>query len=115
MTTFNPSVAPSVGLSVSTKANVKRLSFGDGYSQRTPEGLNHISREISLSWPVLTNSEALALESFFVSQGGVNMFYYTLPGEASAKKWTCAEWEKTYLDGPYFSFTAKLKEEFDLA
>jgi phage-related protein len=115
MTTFTPSVDPSAsGTSKDTVAQVKRAEFGDGYSQRARDGLNSVKRTVTLSWDALTTAEADALESFFETQAGADLFTYTLPQESTAYKWTCSHWRRAPIDYGVVTFSADLIQEFDL-
>lgn len=112
ISTFNPAVRPSPGTSSTNELSLNKTSFGDGYAQTSPRGLNHIRKSVTLRWDALTLDQAKDLETFFVGLGGVTPFYYTLRWESAARKWTCEEWAIT--DGSPFSFTATLKENFTL-
>lgn len=110
--TFNPTVPPSPG--TSDKPNIKKLQadFGDGYSQAVPDGINHIKREISLSWDLLTPVQATELTDFFRARQGCEPFYYTPSDELTALKWICDDWSDTRSDGGFRRVTAKLMQSF---
>lgn len=108
--TFTPAVRPSPGSTISREVSLRKASFGDGYTQSSPKGLNHIRASLSLKWDALTLAEAIALESFFVSKGGFTPFYYTIRGENEAKLWTCENWERS--DGAPATFSATLLQSF---
>lgn len=116
MDTFAPEVDPSQsGSSKSTNANVNVSQFGDGYSQRARNGLNSISRSLSLNWEYLTIEQAQALDSFFESQGGDKAFLYQLSGDPIERMWTCNSWKNGYDGGVVGSYSATLVEVFDIA
>ncbi|CAJ0610674.1 unnamed protein product [Cylicocyclus nassatus] len=96
---FSPSVIPSVGSSVNSSARVLVADFGDGYSQRAADGINNIDTTVSLQWNNLTGTQANSIDNFFMQMGGYESFYYTLPTESIAKKWTCEKWDKSYQTG----------------
>lgn len=111
---FSPPVGPSVGgTSRSVTPRVRRNQYGDGYSQRTPDGINTFPRKATLRWNMLSYADAQAIEDFFVGLGGSAPFSYTLPGESTARKWTVVSWERSELDGQLQQVTAQLVEEFD--
>jgi phage-related protein len=90
--------------------------FGDGYSQRVADGINHIRKNVTLTCAFLTESEKETLADFLRERGGYESFYYTLPSEASARLWTCREpIQTTPAQANLWNVTFKLREEFDLA
>jgi phage-related protein len=83
----------------STKAvepRVRRTDFGDGYAQRSRAGINNIDEKWSVSWSILTATEASAMDDFFRMQGGVDWFWWRAPGDSVAKKWTCPSWQRSF-------------------
>jgi phage-related protein len=111
--TFNPPIAPSPGTSQTPKINIHEAEFGDGYSQPTAAGLNHIRREIQLKWDALTLSQKNSINNFFTGKGGYTPFYYQIYGDDSALKWTCKEWT---VDSPagYWTISATFVQSFAL-
>lgn len=110
LNTFNPPMRPSAGTNITPEVNLRKAQFGDGYTQNSPNGLNHIRRVVTLRWDFLTLTQALQMQNFMVGQGGYIPFYYALNGEGSVRKWTCESWSVT--DGHPAKFTATLKENF---
>src|SRR5436309_1661868 len=88
LNTFNPTPGPSPGTATKYKAKLKRAEFGDGYTQVTRDGLNHLRRIVTLHWEVLLEAQADAIEAFVVDQGGDVPFLYTVRGDVQ-RKWTC--------------------------
>ncbi len=85
--TFNPSINPSVsGTGVKKKPRILTANFGDGYQQRTPDGLNYDEKEVSLSWDALDFIQFTEILNFFENHKGYISFYYTFPGENDANK-----------------------------
>lgn len=99
--TFTPPMNPSVGAINKPKVSVLRADFGDGYSQATRSGLNHIRNEFSLTWEVLTPTQADAIEAFLIQQGGDIPFLWSRPGKSTPDKWTCENWEVSFLSPLY--------------
>tara|TARA_R110002020_G_scaffold61270_2_gene165020 strand:+ start:1231 stop:1587 length:357 start_codon:yes stop_codon:yes gene_type:complete len=112
--TFAPPLTPSIGLTDKPEIKVNRADFGDGYSQASPAGLNHIRRVITLKWNVLALDEAQAIEAFFKARRGTDPFTYRIPREASATKWTCEDWNTSRDTGGFVSIEATFRESFDL-
>ena len=115
--TFAPPVAPSPGQTTqkTVTGNIRRAEFGDNYSQRAPDGLNAVKRQLMLSWPALVSTDCATIESFFLAEGsGATAFFYTPYLESTALKWTCSTWTKGYVDGDIVSLEATLVQEFDV-
>src|SRR5690606_11010776 len=108
--TFNPAVAPSPGTQRTPEIALNKASFGDGYTQASPKGLNHIRRVLTLKWDGLAPDEGLALESFFAERGGYKPFWYEHHSDGVRRKWTCESWSG--VSGTPNTFTATLKEDF---
>lgn len=113
--TFNPPLPPSPGSSDKPEVRIRKAEFGDGYTQSTADGLNHVRRVLVLEWPVLEAAEADAIIAFFRTQGGYRTFLYTPPGESDPVKWTCEDWPKSYLGSSRYSVTATLRQSFVVA
>lgn len=114
LATFAPAMQPSVGATNKPKVKVLLASFGDGYSQATADGLNHIRDEFSLTWEVLTASQADYVDTFLREQGGHTPFLWTAPGQVTPQKWTCEEWSETFIQGGYRRMTATFIQSFNL-
>lgn len=109
--TFRPDPGPSPGTGFKPTIKVHEAEFGDGYSQPTPAGLNHIREELTLKWDALTEDQMHRLNAFFREHKGVIPFYYKPVGDKKPRKWTCKEWDRAMPDG-LWTFSATLKEDF---
>ena len=89
MKTFRWKVKP--GMDVASSPSVRKVRFGDGYSQRAPAGLNADLKTYSVTLSV-HRWEATALESFLAEHGGWKAFLWTPPYEWRQIKVTCAKW-----------------------
>ncbi len=108
--TFTPSIAPSPGTQSKPKIALYKAEFGDGYTQLSPKGLNHIKQALILRWDGLTELQMFELKSFFESHGGYRPFYYEPRGYPGLLKFTCADW--SIVDRTPWSFEAKLEQSF---
>jgi phage-related protein len=111
-TTFNPPVPPSPGTSDQPRIRKLEAEFGDGYSQAVPDGLNHIKREISLDWDLLTPTQSNDIIAFFRARGGCEPFFWTPSDETTALKWICEEWSEKRIEGGMRAVTAKFVQSF---
>jgi phage-related protein len=112
LTTFAPSVGPSPGTTMKPDVSLNEVSFGDGYTLASPNGINHIRHKISLRWDGLTQAQHDELRAFFLALKGNQPFYYTHAGDGVLRKWTCKDWSSTL--GVPLKFTADLVENFSL-
>jgi phage-related protein len=111
MATF-PSIAPTYGAQKSSQPAVRKVQFGDGYSQRLTFGLNQNPKSWSLTWEV-SEANADTIEDFLDARGGAESFDWTPPDTATSYKWICEQWTKTI---PYLnraSITATFTQVFE--
>jgi phage-related protein len=109
---------PAVSYGVSSKKSFRVLSadFGDGYSQRTPDGLNNEIESISMVWNTLSYSDAAIITNFLDGCGGSQAFSYTPPGQAVSKNWTCpAGYTFKAQNASYTDLTATFVRVYDLS
>ena len=109
--TFSPAVGPSPGTTFKPQIKVLEAEFGDGYSQPTPDGINHIRETVELRWDGLTEPQMEAINGFLTARKGAEPFYYRPAGYAVNLKWTCKEWTRT-LSGGVWQMTANLVQSF---
>ncbi len=112
LSTFNPVVKPSPGTSHTPQVNLWEAEFGDGYSQPTPKGLNHVRQQVALQWTALTYEDMRSIISFFESKAGYIPFKFQPYGSPTMLKWTCKEWSCS-ADAPW-SAKATLLQSFTL-
>ena len=110
--TFNPPIAPSPGQAQEPRIQLRKAEFGDGYTQASPRGLNHIRQVVTLRWDGLTSDQMQELRTFFEGRAGYRVFLYQPHGFTEPLKWTCEEWNVQ--DGPPWRFTAQLVQTFTL-
>jgi phage-related protein len=87
---------PTIGFTKDTTPKVKTSKFGDGYSQRVPDGINNMVQAWNLQFQAQTLTTAAAIENFLSSKQGVYNFTWTPPGESSEVRVICTKWTKTY-------------------
>jgi phage-related protein len=112
--TFTPPVEPSPGTAYKRRINLWEADFGDGYSQPTPKGINHICKSVALAWDVLTYEQMCAIIDFFEERGGSQPFYFQPYGETAMGKWTCKDFAESTDDGVW-SVTAELIQSYTAA
>jgi len=99
-----------------TKTSSVRIienTFGDGYSQRVPDGINTIINKATVE---LTGdySDIATYDSYFSGLQGADNFTWTPPGESSTSKWICKTWSIITLSNNTYSLTAEFERVYDL-
>lgn len=112
--TFIPPIPPSPGTTVTSKPKLFEAEFGDGYTQTTRAGINHIRREISLEWERLLPEHSAEIADFLRSHGGDTSFYYTPSDDPAPIKWTCKEWSERRNENGLRSVSCTFIESFTL-
>lgn len=109
--TFTPPIGPSPGTGFKPTLKIRDAEFGDGYSQPTPDGINHIKNSVSLKWDGLTYDQMEEIHAFFMDHKGTIPFYYRPFGTRTSAKWTCREFQHNTDDG-IWEYSAELVESF---
>jgi phage-related protein len=92
---------------------VLRAPFGDGYSQRTPDGINTTPERWILKWSVLEPLYS-SLTAQLEAAKGVTPIQWHPPGESTDRNFTVVKWSKTPLEDTGGEVSAEAIEEFDL-
>lgn len=111
--TLSPERAPSSGTTNKPEIKLLEAEFGEGYTQTTRAGMNHIRRTLSLTWEKMLPYQSKEIYDFLIARGGDEAFYYTPSGEKLRVKWTCKEFEETW-NNDGFIVTAVFKQDFNL-
>jgi phage-related protein len=110
--TFTPPFAPSPGATNKPEIKILQAEFGDGYTQPTPDGINHIRAVRSLQWEMLERDERNAIISFLEERGGTQPFLFAMPGDAAPVAYTCADWTDTALEAELYTITVTFRRFF---
>lgn len=112
-----PIFTPPRALSQTNEApeiKLNEFEYGEGYTELSPAGLNHIRRVETHTWRELLLLEAQEILGFLRSRGGFAPFWWTPPFEASAVKWTCKEWSSQKAPPNLVTVTATFRQSFSL-
>lgn len=82
--TFTPPQTPDQ-VKITATPRVRTCGFGDGYVQRSADGLNAEPVTCELGWSALLPADSATIAAFFSARGGHEAFYYTAPGDAQRK------------------------------
>lgn len=100
---------PNAGASEKTTPKVLSAKFGDGYEQRTADGINNIKRVWNLSF-VKTSADMANVISFLENEGGLTSFNWT-PPRGAAGLWLCREWDRI-AEANYDTISFQFEEVF---
>lgn len=84
---------PEDGMKTEHKPSIKTVRFGDGYEQRSPNGLNHSQRVFTCDFRVEAN-ERDSFEQFYSGMEVINLFWRP-PGVNRNIRVVCRTWSAT--------------------
>lgn len=112
--TFIPPRAPDQSSRKRTEFRTLEASFGDGYSQASPDGLNSVRDIWTLSWSSLDETEKDAVEDFFKARGTHDPFDWMAPGASAAQRWKIVGGFDTRSRGGDYVISTVFREDFTL-
>lgn len=87
---------PSYNSNINIRPALKKIQFGDGYSQSIPDGINNILLPFSLIFDKRTDMEARAILHFLNTRKGNESFVFTPPFPFNTNKlFRCEEFNHT--------------------
>lgn len=93
--TFPSTVGPSYPVDKEATPRVKKVEFGDGYTQEGPDGINYLLYVWNLNWEVLNSTEKVEIEAFLVARKGYETFLWVDPDgvefRVKCRSWTITE------------------------
>lgn len=72
-----------------TEFRVLTAQFGNGYNQRTPDGVNNVIETWNIQSIPTSATDMATIVSFLSGKYGTTAFLWTPPGASSALKWIC--------------------------
>ena len=106
-------VKPVLGTAGETRSRVLETTFGNGYTQRIADGLNHLQQFTTVRWTHKTEEQWHQVRDFLRPKLGTEVFLYTEFGESTPRKWVCTELKGPVPEhGNLYTFSAKFREEF---
>lgn len=108
MSTF--SFSPAYAVNQNVQPRVRMTQFGDGYMQRSADGINTQIRIWNLNFKGI-ETEIDAVESFLSNENGLTSFDW-LPPTGLAGKWICPSWDRGINDYNDHTLTTQFIEVF---
>lgn len=87
--------------------------YGNGYSQRAPDGINNSVASWEVSWENVTADEFSTITTAIEAAKGVDYFTWQAPGDAASKKWVVGKYSKQAMSGNIYTVSCSLKQVFD--
>lgn len=122
-------VIPDKGMTRNVTPKVHKISFGDGYEQRTGYGINNINETYSVTFNNRTRAEIEDIAYYLGSLNGVTAFNFTVPNYATTEETTgvldsstddektikvvCDRWNQTYAYDEFYSLTAEFRRVYE--
>lgn len=101
-TTYNTKVVPhffwvpNYSPTISSEPKVEVIKFGDGYEQRTPQGISANLIVLDVTFDKRDEMETTAIAHFLNQRGAKEAFAFMPPSPyASMKKFICRKWDIT--------------------
>lgn len=104
---------PQYGAAVESAAKVRKVQFGDGYSQRSGDGINGVSQSWRLTFRGST-AEMAAIAAFLKSKAGVSSFTFTPESTQLEGRYTCLSWSRTKEAKGIDSINATFEQVFEV-
>lgn len=90
---------PKFDATIDESARIISARFGDGYEQRSPDGINNLKTNYSLTFPGLYKADGDELEAFFRAQKGAFSIQWTPPNSTIPLNFVVRSWRRAYDSG----------------
>lgn len=98
---------PSYQSNFNGNPRVKEIKFGDGYTQRSKDGINNILLDLEYNFDNRSLNEASAILHFLHTRQGTESFLFTpAPPFAKQKRFICNKWN--HLPNFYDNHTVRI-------
>jgi phage-related protein len=103
---------PSYQAALTRKPRVLAQKFGDGYEQRTGDGINTNPAIWSLQFNGRSQTEADGIDNFLAARAGLESFTWTAPNGVTGR-YLCREWSRTIVAATIYNLAAQFEEVFE--
>lgn len=105
---------PSYGTDMSEEPRIRKVQYGDGYSQRSNDGLNAVRQRWTVVWAGIKRTEAETLRLFFKGEKGTGIITWTPFDQSEELKFTAGAFRSTPASANTTDCSVILTQEFDL-
>jgi phage-related protein len=102
---------PSYTSEVEWTPMIREAKFGDGYAQRTGDGINNVPEKWSLTFDTIDVTQANAIIAFLKAQGGYQPFDWTNP-DGGAGRYVCKTFRKVFAGFASRTVTCVFEQDF---
>lgn len=89
---------PSYNSGTDNEPRVRTIRFGDGYEQRSGDGINNILLKCQCTFDLRDEKETLAIIHFLTERAGIESFIFSAPKPFGFnKKFKCSSFNEKYL------------------
>lgn len=94
---------------------INAVKYGNGYEQRSPDGINFIEDKWTINWENISSSDYSTLQTALDAAGGWDYFTWTAFGDSTSKKWVQdGPVSLTPVSGNFYSVSCPFRQVFDL-
>lgn len=111
MSVFPSQPSPDWGYKFQITPRVAVNQYGDGYSQRVPDGFNTMLRSTTLTYTDRSTVEKEILRIFLEARNGVENFDWQPEGEPTSAKWYAPKWTISPSSGDGWKISIDIKED----
>lgn len=104
---------PTRGSGKNTTARFLKADLGDGYTQRSGDGIQTTKDNWSVTFEALDTTDANTLIAFFEERDGYQNFTWIPFRETVAKKFICPQWNESYLGNSLTTVNATFEQVYD--
>lgn len=115
MATPFPNIPVSQASSIEADLNLNRVSFGGGYEQVVPMGINYNRERWNVQWNALTLTQYNSVLAFLQSVANGSIITWTPPFQAAQKKFRLdGGWSVVNRGGQIFAVQFNIRQVFDV-
>jgi phage-related protein len=100
--------------SSTTSFRTLKCQFGNGYEQRTPDGINDAFQRWTISYSPLDSTDRSTIWTFLNTVKGTGVISWTPPGGTAMNFVLDGDVRETVLSGDAYAISFTIKQVFDL-
>lgn len=109
-----PNIELSYGTDMTEDPKVRRVEFGEGYSQRSNPYLNKNRQKWRLQYNGVTDADAETLRTFFEGLAGTGIIDWTPHNQLTALKFTAGQFRSKPIGYNANDCSVEITQEFDV-
>ncbi|QKS24591.1 phage tail protein [Vreelandella titanicae] len=100
-----------IGAQLQFNFNTITANFGDGYEQRSANGINSVRETVDVTYSLLSDSDMSIVLNFIKSVGSSKPFYFTFYNN-DPKLYTCESFSQTVVEKNRNTIAMQFREWF---